>query len=252
MNLQQFWSPCQGAVSLTFDDGTKNQLEKAVPLLDEYQVKATFYLNPAQKNWQEQIQQWSAVSAAGHEIGNHTLSHLCSNNILGKHGGLEDRNLADIETDILAAQTLLAQVAPRQKDWSFAYPCYNTAVGRSANQQSYVPLVARHFLAGRSGGEYGIGNHPQQIDLAAVWGIPAERMSGFELIGLIEELTFQGRWVILVFHAISGDRLSVSLSDFEMLLRYLRRKRKIIRTAPVVEIARKIKIRQLEDNNIAS
>src|ERR671931_2018435 len=37
---------CRGAVSLTFDDGMRSQLETAIPLLDEHGLQATFYLNP--------------------------------------------------------------------------------------------------------------------------------------------------------------------------------------------------------------
>jgi peptidoglycan/xylan/chitin deacetylase (PgdA/CDA1 family) len=37
---------CEGAVSLTFDDGLRSQLETAIPLLDEHGLQTTFYLNP--------------------------------------------------------------------------------------------------------------------------------------------------------------------------------------------------------------
>jgi len=37
---------CLGAVSLTFDDGHASQLQKAVPILAEFDLWATFYLNP--------------------------------------------------------------------------------------------------------------------------------------------------------------------------------------------------------------
>lgn len=30
MNIENTWDPCRGAVSLTFDDGTSHQLEKAI------------------------------------------------------------------------------------------------------------------------------------------------------------------------------------------------------------------------------
>lgn len=36
---------CAGAVSLTVDDGRASQLRHAVPLLGEYGLPATFYLN---------------------------------------------------------------------------------------------------------------------------------------------------------------------------------------------------------------
>jgi len=157
-----------------------------------------------------------------------------------KAGGLEEKSLPEIEKDIFVAHKRLTEIAPHQNDWTFGYPCSNTFVGRGTKRHSYVPLIARHFLAGRSSGEYGFGNHPGIIDLACVWGISVERMSGFEMIGLVEELTHQGLWVILIFHEIDGERLTVGSYDFNMLLNYLHRKRDEIWIAPVIEIAKKI------------
>lgn len=240
MDLKEFWSPYVGAVSLTFDDGRESQLQKAIPAMNRLGIRGTFYILPTGETWREDLRAWREVAKAGHEIGNHTLSHICSNNFSGGRGGLEDMSLAEIEADILAAQERLVYIAPHQKEWTFCYPCYQTYVGRGASRQSYVPVIARHFLAGRAGGEYGFANHPATVDLSCVWGLPTDRMSGFEMIGLVEELTAKGRWVVLVFHDIDGSRLTVGSHDFLMLLDYLHRRRNEIWTAPVVEVARKI------------
>jgi len=70
----------KAAVSLTFDDGSYDHLTEAVPLLDKYGYKGTFYIVikwvPAKHNgkrltWDE-IKQ---VAASGHEIGNHSMRH---------------------------------------------------------------------------------------------------------------------------------------------------------------------------------
>jgi len=240
MDLEAFWAPYQGAVSLTFDDGTQNHLDKAIPALDEFGLKGSFYLNPGGEDWPARLAPWQAVAARGHEIGNHTLTHPCPNNILGQPGGFEDLSLAEIEADILEAQARLEQLVPGQARWTFAYPCYRTTVGRGPGRQSYVPLVAERFLAGRVWGEYGFGNHPGVTDLACVWSQSVERMSGYEMIGLVEEITAQGRWAILVFHEIDGARLTVGSHDFRMLLNHLRRRAAAIWTAPVAAVALKI------------
>ena len=236
-----FWGSYQGGVSLTFDDGVPSQLEKAVPALDECDLQGTFYLRPNGGNWAKRLAPWREVAANGHEIGNHTLSHTCSSNYTGIPtgiaGGLEALSPDDVEADILAAQERLVQLAPHQDQWTFCYPCYCTHVGRGNDRQSYVPVVARHFLAGRGGGEYGFGNHPAAVDLACFWAQLAERMSAFEMIGLAEELTHRGQWLVFVFHAIDDHRLSVSGEDFDGLLDFLARRRQIIRTATVAQIA---------------
>jgi peptidoglycan-N-acetylglucosamine deacetylase len=240
MQTGSIWHPYQGAVSLTFDDGTQNQLEKVVPALNERQIKATFYIHPYGDDWQQRLSPWQQVAAAGHEIGNHTLSHVGPANIIGAGGGLEDMTIEQMESDILLAQKRLMQIAPGQAQWTFCYPCYCTFVGKGASQKSYVPLIAKHFVAGRTGGEYGCANHPQFVDLASVWGLPTDRMSGYEMIGLAEELTSKGLWLILVFHEIDGSRLTIGSHDFYMLLDYLKRKEKQICTAPVIKLAQKI------------
>jgi hypothetical protein len=240
VDLDTFWSPHRGAVSLTFDDGTESQLAKAIPMMDERRLKGTFYLVPTGDDWLERLTPWKEVAAAGHEIGNHSLSHTCSGNYGFTEDGLEDMSLEDIERDILIAQERLEQLAPHQQQWTFCYPCYCSYVGRGLDRQSYVPVVARHFLAGRVGGEHGFANHPGRVDLSAAWGLPTERMSGFEMIGLVEELTAQGRWVVFVFHEINGSRLTVGSFDFDLLINYLHRRREEIWTAPVVQVAERI------------
>ena len=240
MDLEQFWAPYAGAVSLSFDDGIASQLAKAIPAMDQRGIKGTFYLCPRGRTWREDLAPWVQVARDGHEIGNHSLSHRCSGNFSGRPGGLEEWSPADVEADILAAAERLRSIAPKQEDWTFAYPCYQTFVGRGADRQSYVPVVAKHFLAGRAGCEYGQANHPAVIDLACVWGHPTERMAGPEMIGLVEQLASCGRWLILIFHEIDGARLTVGSHEFNMLLDYLHRRHEDIWTAPIAHVARKI------------
>lgn len=241
MKDNSFWQPHIGAVSLTFDDGTPNQLEEALPLLDRFGIKGTFYLSPP-SDWRLSSRQaWMDVAASGHEIGNHSLSHWCPANVGCDTDLLEDKSIQDIENDILAAQEQLEIIAPHQHAWTYAYPCYQTFVGRGTSRQSYVPTVAKHFLAGRSLGEYGFANHPELVDLACLWASNVERMSGYEMIGLVEELTAKGQWLILAFHEINGSRLTVGEHEFQMLLSYLNRRSADIWTAPVVEVAKQIR-----------
>ena len=215
-------------------------VDKVVPALDEFGLKGSFYLNPGGADWRSRLAAWQAVAAGGHEIGNDTLTYPCPNNIQGRQGGFEDLSLAGIEADILEAEARLEQLVPRRARWTFAYPCYGTTVGRGANRQSYTPFVAARFLAGRVWGEYGFGNHPAVVDLACAWSQSVERMSGHEMIGLVEEITAQGRWAILVFHEIDGARLTVGSYDFRMLLNHLRRRAAAIFTAPMAEVRDKI------------
>lgn len=66
--------PDKKQVALTFDDGPHPRLTKEIlEILDEYGVKATFFMiGENVKNYPEAAK---AVADAGHEIGNHTETH---------------------------------------------------------------------------------------------------------------------------------------------------------------------------------
>ncbi|MCT6926825.1 MAG: polysaccharide deacetylase family protein [Lysinibacillus fusiformis] len=60
-------------VALTFDDGPTKNTDAILTLLDDYQVKATFFL--IGKDIEGQPEEARKIAEAGHQIGNHTYSH---------------------------------------------------------------------------------------------------------------------------------------------------------------------------------
>jgi peptidoglycan/xylan/chitin deacetylase (PgdA/CDA1 family) len=180
------------------------------------------------------------VAQRGHEIGNHTLSHTCSRNFqaaIRPNAGLEAMTLEAIEADILAAEGRLREAFPGHGPRSFCYPCYMTHVGEGLTRQSYVPVVARHFVAGRAGGEYGFFNHPYNIDLHCLTSTSAQAMEPAELIGLVELAARRGHWCILTFHGIGVGRLGTGEYAFAELLDHLATRRDRLWTAPVATVA---------------
>ena len=67
-------------ISLTFDDGPGPHTEKFLALLDEYNVKATFFMNGKKVEQRPEIAK--KVKNEGHEIGCHTWDHINYNNRL--------------------------------------------------------------------------------------------------------------------------------------------------------------------------
>jgi len=233
---------CRGAVSLTFDDGDPSQLKHAIPLMDERGLRGTFYLSVKVDDYMKRLEPWLEPAARGHEMGNHTKSHTCSRNFSNDPSakGLERSTLDEIEQDVLSAEAALRERFPDITERTFAYPCYQHWVGEGEGRQSYVPVIAKHFVAGRGVGEYAFFNSPMTQDLAYLNCQPCERVSGAEMIGLAELAATRGHWCIFAFHGIDGGRLGASLFDFTLICDHLAAHADRIWTAPVVEVAKHV------------
>ncbi|WP_125564360.1 polysaccharide deacetylase family protein [Pseudoalteromonas rubra] len=223
MHMTTFQYPhgARNAVSLTFDDARESQLDVGVPILDQYGIKATFYVMPEPVG--ARLKDWRKVVKMGHELGNHTLSHLCTGNfdwLRAQDKGLEQVNLAWLEQDILTTnQYLKTQLGVEPK--SFAYPCGNTFVGRGAQVKSYVPLIARHFETGRTWLDE-TANNPVYTDFAQLTGIRIDGLTFEELKATLEALRENNKWIILAGHEVGENgRYSVDARVLLQLIQYL-------------------------------
>lgn len=239
-NPSDFWpTGIQGAVSLTFDDNARSQLDNALPCLDDHGLKGTFYVNPGRNPvWQENLSRWQQASRDGHEIGNHTADHPCSCNFGFRTDGycLEELTLDDIATTIDRCTADLNAAFPEQAGKrSFCYPCYQSYVGAGAHRQSYVPLVAQRFKAARGGGER--PNNPRVIDLSYIWSFAVEGHSGAAMIAYVENAVSQGHWGVLCMHGVGGDHIAIETDAFAELCAYLDQNRARIWTATVIDMA---------------
>ena len=192
---------------------------------------------------------WQDVAAAGHEIGNHSVSHPCSHNFpfISEFGrlALEEMSLDEMEAEIVEARRRLRSVIPGQDNVSFAYPCYQPFVGKGATRQSYVPLVAKHCVAGRGPGER--SDDPRRCDVAYLWSWPCERLTGANLVGIVEQAVTEGRWAILTFHGVHEGHLPIGDGNLTDLCAYLRDHADRVWTAPVATIGAYVAARQAED-----
>jgi len=206
--MQQFWPQNKrAALSISFDDSRVSQLENGIPILDEYGIKSTFYVMPrVVENYRDA---WKAAAANGHEIGNHTVTHPCSGNFsFSRNKALEDYTLARMEDEMHDANEaikILLNIEPQ----TFAYPCGQTFVGRGENTQSYVPLAAKYFLAGRGyNGES--ANDPAFCDLAQLIAIPADVNDFTFLKRYLDKTLEDGYWLIMAAHDVEKGQQSMS------------------------------------------
>ncbi len=198
----------RAALSLTFDDARPSQVDHGFGILDGAGVRATFYVTPG--NYIRRVDAWRSAAAAGHEMGNHTVSHPCSANFpFARTNALENYSLDRMESELLEASAQIEAdlgVTPT----TFAYPCGQTFVGRGEGVQSYVPLVAKQFLAGRGFWEP-YHNAPGYCDLAQVRGSSFDATPFETVRTLIEQTVADGGWLVLVGHDIgaAGPRQTV-------------------------------------------
>ena len=206
------------AISLTFDDARESQIDNGIPLLEKYCIKATFYVSL--DNFLKRSEDWKSAFKHGHEIGNHTSSHPCSeNHDWGLNNSLENYNESMMLNDLKSANKLIFKTIG-SKPISFAYPCGQTFIGKGIETKSYVPVIASMFHSGRltSGGSV----NAVYSDFAKLPSQNTDNITFHEIKNIIEDAKKKGKWLILNGHEI-GDGISLqttSLNTLDSICKY--------------------------------
>lgn len=144
--LEEIYSICKSygylktkMVAITFDDGLKNQMTYALPILKEYKIKATFYI-PSQRLDSPGFMSKSDVSELLHEgmfLGGHTSSHVDLETI---------KNPITLTEEITNDKKRIETLFPVTLQ-SFAYPFNSTSTLAEAVIKKSGYLLARnsHF-----------------------------------------------------------------------------------------------------------
>lgn len=229
----------RAAVSLSFDDARASQVDTGQAVLARLDARATFYVVPV--HVEAKLAGWKRLVAAGHEIGNHSVRHPCTGNFeWSREAALEDYTLERMRQELLEGNRRLEQmlgVTPV----TFAYPCGQTFVGRGRATQSYVPLVAELFLAGR-GWLDETPNDPTFHDPAQVSGMSMDGKDFPEVKTLVENAREAGQWLVLAGHEIghSGPQ-TTRIEMLERLVPFLQDPNNRIWFETVEAVARYLK-----------
>ncbi len=208
----------RGAVSLSFDDARLSQIDMGTPLFDRHGVKVTFYVTP--RGVEKRLEGWKKAAARGHEIGNHSNTHPCTANFgFSLDNAVENYTLKRIQADLRAADAEIERLLG-VKPATFAYPCGQKFVGRGVRVRSYVPVVAKRFLAGR-GFRDEAANNPAVCDLAQVLGVDSDGLSFEQMREQVAGATAQGRWLVFAGHEIGKPGHQTTDSEaLDQLLRW--------------------------------
>lgn len=224
------------ALSLSFDDARESHPKVGLPLFEELDTRVTFYVVPnAMRKYQDE---WKAMVAAGHELGNHTLVHPCSGNFpWARDKALENYNLSAMRAELLEASSQIEEMTG-VKPVSFAYSCGQTFVGRGEQTKSYVPLVAELFATGRDWLNEA-PNSPVFADLAQLQAISMDGKDFKEDIRpILRRAANTEDWVILAGHEIGEEGFQTTrIEMLKQLIAYAKDPQYGIWLAPVGEIA---------------
>lgn len=232
----------RAALSVSFDDARASQVDTGLAVLDGLGLKVTFYVVPGAV--EQRLAGWKTAVASGHEIGNHSLIHPCSGNFpWARDKALEDYNYERMRRELTDASALvktLLGVAPE----TFAYPCGQTFVGRGRATQSYVPLVAELFLAGR-GWMAEAAQDPRAGDLAQVMGVEMDGKDFEQIVPLLDQARETGGWLVLGGHEIGeGGRQTTRVAMLRKLAPYVLDPANGLWVAPVGAVAKHIRTHQ--------
>ena len=229
----------QIAISLSFDDARASQVDAGTALLDQYGVKATFYVVP--NSVKQRLEGWKKAVTNGHEIGNHSFNHPCTGNFpWSRQKAIENYTLKQMQNELILTNKAIKELLGVEAE-VFAYPCGQTYIGRGENTKSYVPVVSKLFLSGRGWLDEG-PNAPQFCDLAQLTGMEMDGKDFDQILPLIENAKKSGAWLVLAGHEMgaSGNQ-TTRLSMLKKLIEYAQNPANGIWLAPVGTVAKYIK-----------
>jgi len=208
-------------ISITFDDGYESAYKNALPVLDRFGFKATWYIITGKLGLPSYMTtaELKRLESDGQEIGGHTVSHL-------HLGGLSD---SVAEEEIKGSRLRLEATGFTHVE-SFAYPFgdYNQATPNLVREAGFA--TARTILWGQNT----TGDNPY---LLKSWPI----VSNTDVSRIKEEIdkaVRNGTWLILCFHRVDedGNEISVRHELLETVFEYLSSQR--VRVVTVSEGSR--------------
>jgi peptidoglycan/xylan/chitin deacetylase (PgdA/CDA1 family) len=236
----------QAAVSLSYDDALESQLDVAIPALNRYQIKASFYLVLSSPTIANRLPEWRAAALQGHELANHTLFHQCARSPAGREwvdpkNDLDKITVAQLEDQILLANTMLYAIDGK-RERTFTTPCADL----KASGENYLYAIKSEFVAIKSISGDGITSDMTAFDRYAVNVIAPTDVSGAQLIAIVKEGAKKGTMVNITFHGVNGDYLQVSRQAHEELLKFLSDNQETYWTDTFINIMKYVKKSEMQ------
>lgn len=202
------------AINLSYDDALNSQLDNAIPSLNKYGIKGSFYLPTSYPPVAERMSDWRIAAAQGHELGNHTVYHRCSASLPGREWvtpgqDLDQYSLQQIKSEVVAANAVLESIDGKTAR-TFAPPCDDIVIAG----ENYLPIIEEYFV--------GIRGHMKLPAGFDAYLVPDGACVELSLIEQVKKEADKGTKLLnIIFHGIGGDYLSVPGDEHDSLLDYL-------------------------------
>lgn len=240
-NAQFKWpNQKKAAVVFTYDDALDGHLDIAVPQLEEFGFKGTFYCNGNAPGLYNRLEEWREIAKNGHELGNHTLFHPCdatTQDWVKPEYDLNNYTLEQILAELQTANTLLKAIDGKTER-TFGYTCSNYIAGG----EDFTDEIKDFFIAARCDAPVPKTMKEYDVYKTPSWGVDSP--SAEELIAYIEEAKTNGTIAVFMFHNVGGGYLNVGAKEHHKLLQYIKEHEDDFYTGTFMEVMKYIKQNQ--------
>lgn len=242
-NAQFKWpNGAKAAICLTYDDALDGHLDYAIPQLDAVGLKGTFFCTGNSTCLYRRLNEWRQVAKNGHELGNHTLFHPCSQtrpdgtkaDWIKPEYNLESYTIGQMVNELKTANTLLKAIDGRE-DRTYGYTCCDTVAGGV----SFVNSLKDIFVGARATGPIPETMKGFEVYNTPSWGV--NENSAEEMIAYVNKAREKGTIAIIMFHSVGGGYLNTSAEEHRKLVEYISKNRKDFYCATFKEVMTYIK-----------
>lgn len=233
----------KAAVNLAYDDALDSQLDNAIPTLNKYKLRGTFYLNVVSPTLKTRLAEWRAAAKKGHELGNHSIFHQCAKSQPGRDWVSGDRDLDKVSVIQMQDQVKVANnflyAIDGKTERTYTPPCIDLKAGG----ENYVDGLKSEFVAIKAS----FGGVTPDMNTLDPYAVPVDFPSdatGEQLIAVVKEAAAKGTMANFTFHGIGGDHIVVSKEAHEELVKYLAANKDIYWTDTFVNIMKYVKTQQ--------
>ena len=230
----------KAAVVFTYDDGLDCHLDVAVPQLDEFGFKGTFYCTGQSNSLYNRLEEWRMIAQNGHELGNHTLFHPCDGerfDWVKDEYDLNNYTIEQLVAELKTANTLLKAIDGNENR-TFAFTCSDYKAGG----EDFTGVIADLFLSARRDGPIPVTMENFDVYESPGWGVNDPTVE--ELIAFVDEAKEKGTIAVFMFHSVGGGYLNVGAEEHRKLLEYVKNNEADFYSATFQEVMHYIKTNQ--------